>query len=420
MPRVSVQINSNKNDIIKLNNIINNSLSTQKYVNKAKVILKCIEGKQNKEIAEEFGLRENTIGKWRKEFAEKGFDSFNDKARAGRRGNGNPNVREQIIQVYREELVKGNELSVNELKEMFNTSVDTVRRAFKDAGIEYSKKRLWTINVENPSFNNTVGLAGIYLSKNQCAVVLYTSNTRSNASVNSYFTTFDSNITKHLDKSAPVAMVDVLELFLKEGKGINKKGNRNISIQNYLRNLGNVPDDVSLFAFVLDENGTVQRNVSITNLAASVSNDKSLWLNSITAWLLPLCPDEADKISTVLSEYIDNRSEYTLPIIWQANFVPAITDNISDADSIDTEVTEPNNVFKITISASLKNGKTINKTGIFENALPSFDDICYDSPLALASSVGKLERGVSQALNQVGKSLCEDYMEQAQENVKKN
>jgi len=44
-----------------------------RLVERAKIILACLDGKRNDEVSRELGVRPNTVGVWRKRFAARGI-----------------------------------------------------------------------------------------------------------------------------------------------------------------------------------------------------------------------------------------------------------------------------------------------------------------------------------------------------------
>src|SRR4029077_5826573 len=53
-------------------------------VERAKIVLACLEGKRNDAVGREFGVRPNTVGLWRKRFAAAGLAGLRDRARPGK------------------------------------------------------------------------------------------------------------------------------------------------------------------------------------------------------------------------------------------------------------------------------------------------------------------------------------------------
>ncbi|MCP1838389.1 transposase [Bradyrhizobium sp. USDA 4524] len=53
---------------------------------RARIILACAEGSQNKEVAAKLGVIETTVGKWRRRFVQERVEGLRDEPRPGARG----------------------------------------------------------------------------------------------------------------------------------------------------------------------------------------------------------------------------------------------------------------------------------------------------------------------------------------------
>jgi transposase len=55
-----------------------------RLVQRAKIILKCLEGKPHRQIARELEIRPNTVSDWRRRFESEGIGRFSDRPRSGK------------------------------------------------------------------------------------------------------------------------------------------------------------------------------------------------------------------------------------------------------------------------------------------------------------------------------------------------
>jgi transposase len=55
-----------------------------RMVERARIVLACLEGKRNDMVGEQLGVRPNTVGLWRKRFAAHGIAGLRDRARPGK------------------------------------------------------------------------------------------------------------------------------------------------------------------------------------------------------------------------------------------------------------------------------------------------------------------------------------------------
>jgi transposase len=64
---------------------------------RARIVLACVRGKRNDEVASEMGLRPNTVGQWRRRFAEHGIAGLRDASRPGKPRKYGTELRDRIL-----------------------------------------------------------------------------------------------------------------------------------------------------------------------------------------------------------------------------------------------------------------------------------------------------------------------------------
>src|SRR5262249_11447020 len=57
--------------------------STQQLAQRARIVLACAEGMDNKQVAAKLGVTVQTVGKWRRRFVERRVDGLTDQERPG-------------------------------------------------------------------------------------------------------------------------------------------------------------------------------------------------------------------------------------------------------------------------------------------------------------------------------------------------
>src|ERR1700746_4163243 len=66
-------------------NLARSRSAEARLVERAKIILACLDGKRNDEVSRELGVRPNTVGLWRKRFAARGMAGLRDQPRPGKK-----------------------------------------------------------------------------------------------------------------------------------------------------------------------------------------------------------------------------------------------------------------------------------------------------------------------------------------------
>ena len=64
---------------------------------RARIVLACLQGKRNDEVARQVGVRPNTVGVWRRRFAERGIAGLRDEPRSGKPARYGPELRDRIL-----------------------------------------------------------------------------------------------------------------------------------------------------------------------------------------------------------------------------------------------------------------------------------------------------------------------------------
>src|SRR6266446_823104 len=81
MARVAVALTCTAEQRSELMALARSRTEEARLVERAKIVLACLEGKRNDTVGREFGVRPNTVGLWRKRFAAAGLAGLRDRAR---------------------------------------------------------------------------------------------------------------------------------------------------------------------------------------------------------------------------------------------------------------------------------------------------------------------------------------------------
>src|ERR1700687_4119810 len=84
MARVAIALTCTAEQRAELMALSRSRTEEARLVERAKIVLACLEGNRNDAVGREFGVRANTVGLWRKRFAATGLAGLRDRARAGK------------------------------------------------------------------------------------------------------------------------------------------------------------------------------------------------------------------------------------------------------------------------------------------------------------------------------------------------
>jgi transposase len=174
MPRVAVPLKCEPSTLRELERLSRSRTDEARMVERAQIILACLSGKRNDEVAAEHGTQATTVSTWRKRFAEQGLAGLHDHARPGK-----PpkypltELKQRILAKLEESPPPGmatwdggtlaNELSVSD---------DAVWRILRKEGIQLRRRRSWCVSTDPEFAAKSADIIGLYLAPPQKALVL--------------------------------------------------------------------------------------------------------------------------------------------------------------------------------------------------------------------------------------------------------
>src|SRR5712675_1546667 len=97
MARVAVALTCTAEQRGELMALARSRTEEARLVERAKIVLACLEGKRNDAVGREFGVRPNTVGLWRKRFAAAGLAGLRDRARPGKTAKYGADLRLRVL-----------------------------------------------------------------------------------------------------------------------------------------------------------------------------------------------------------------------------------------------------------------------------------------------------------------------------------
>lgn len=140
---------------------------------RARIVLGCLEGKRNDEIARQMNLRPNTVGQWRRRFAERGIAGLRDGPRTGKPVKYGAELRDRILAQL--ELPPPTGMARwdgGSLASALSVSDDAVWRVLRMQGIQLQRHRSWCVSTDPEFAPKAADVIGLYLNPPQNALVL--------------------------------------------------------------------------------------------------------------------------------------------------------------------------------------------------------------------------------------------------------
>lgn len=395
MARRAEPIHCDSSDIKALYTIINNPESNADLVTRARIILMANDGKDSKTIAKTLDIRENTVGDWRKRYLNGGIAELRDRPRPGRRGNQGRNARAEVAEAYDENHPVKN---VRELSEQFNTSVDTVRRGLKDAGIQTGS--LHSISSYLKSSSKTVDIEGMYIGADAKALVLRLSPKAETVMGNGEIITRADIFS---ESAEPLPLHEILNRI---SSTVGITGYKGLSVYEFISGLlnRNSTADIQHAVIMNGHRGSFTSAATPTNVYFTEVSDTDMWLREVYVWMMMLCDDDTgfETVESIRS-YIEKRKEREEPFMWSCREIEQGEKEMADGDTV------------LTIHAVIRNrsGEISDCTMNFKNVVPPLSEAEYTDKYTLATYVGKAEAGIREGMTQTARILLEDYMEDA-------
>ena len=145
-----------------------------RVVERAKIVLAAADGKPNKQIAEELGVSQPTVGKWRNRFSKQRLPGIEkDLPRGGRKPSVRSKLEAEIIRKTTQELPPdGTQWSVRTMAKAVGVSKATVQRVWRDNGLKPHLVRTFKVSNDKQFAEKLVDVVGLYLNPPERALVL--------------------------------------------------------------------------------------------------------------------------------------------------------------------------------------------------------------------------------------------------------
>lgn len=172
MQRRAVIINCSADVEQKLKQLSVSRTASRQLVDRASIILKCLSGLKNAEVAEICNVRPGTVAKWRNRFATHGLAGLSDAARSGK---------PKIYVDLRERLLKTLESSAPagqahwdgaSLAKVLGTKPGIIWKLLRADGIQLQRTRSWCVSTDPEFAAKSADVIGLYLNPPERALVL--------------------------------------------------------------------------------------------------------------------------------------------------------------------------------------------------------------------------------------------------------
>ena len=144
-----------------------------RLVERARMIIGCLEGKPVSLVAQDLKTRPNTVIEWRHRFEKEGIKALHDRPRSGKPSRYGADFRKQVLEVLEQPAPSGQATwDGRAVAERLKSSPDAVWRVLRKEAIFLSRHRTWCVSTDPEFAAKSADIIGLYLAPPQKALVL--------------------------------------------------------------------------------------------------------------------------------------------------------------------------------------------------------------------------------------------------------
>ena len=173
MPRHAPELECSAEDKARLVAIAKSRVEEARAVERARIVLACLEGKEIQQVARELGVSIPTVTKWRRRFALWGLRGLRDQPRPGKPAMYDTAFRGRVLALLEQPPPSGmSHWDGPAVAEKLNCSVYAVWRVLRREGIYLRRVRSWCVSTDKEFGPKAAEVVGLYLNPPLNAVVL--------------------------------------------------------------------------------------------------------------------------------------------------------------------------------------------------------------------------------------------------------
>lgn len=142
-------------------------------VERARIVLACLEGKEIQQVARETGASIPTVSKWRRRFAQDGVRGLHDRPRSGKPATYDAAFRDRVLALLEQTPPAGmGHWDGRAVAEVLGASVHAVWRLLRREGIYLQRLRTWCVSTDPEFAPKAAEVVGLYLNPPLNALVV--------------------------------------------------------------------------------------------------------------------------------------------------------------------------------------------------------------------------------------------------------
>jgi len=296
MARVAVALTCTAEQRSELIALARSRTAEARLVERAKIVLACLEGKRNDAVGREFGVRPNTVGLWRKRFAAAGLAGLRDRARPGKTAKYGADLRLRVLRQLELPPPKGlASWDGASLAAALGASDDAVWRLLRREGVQLRRRRSWCVSTDPQFAAKAADIIGLYLNPPENALVLSVDEKPTIQALeraSGYVLTSSGKIVHGLKSTykrhGTVNLFAALEVATGVIRGKTTQTKKRVDFQAFMTDLvAEQPPDREIHV-ILDNLSTHKKNddwlAAHPNVTFHFTPTSASWLNQVEIW----------------------------------------------------------------------------------------------------------------------------------------
>jgi len=323
-------------DRAELERLSRSQTAPRRLVDRARIVLACVEGEAQVAIAARLGTRPDTVGKWRDRFSRLGLKGLEDAPRSGK-----PTVhvglRERVLKMLETPPPKGQAAWDGlSLAKVLGVNKSSVYAVLQKDGVQLQRTRSWCVSTDPEFATKAATIVGLYLQPPERALVISVDEkpsiqalsrttgyvrTSSGKVVRGLKSTYRRNGTLNLFAALNVATGEVIKK--------TTKTKTRVDFQAFMDEVvaDQAPDDE--IHVILDNYCTHKKNddwlQAHPNVSFHFTPTSASWLNQVEIWFGILTRktlkgasfNDVKELAQAIDDFCDAWHEKAHPFVWR-------------------------------------------------------------------------------------------------------
>src|SRR6201997_1624669 len=337
MARVAVALTCTAEQRGELMALARSRTEEARLVERAKIVLACLEGRENAAVGREFGVRQNTVGLWRKRFAAAGLAGLRDRARPGKTAKYGADLRLRVLRQLELPPPKGlASWDGASLAAALGASDDAVWHLLRREGVQLRRRRSWCVSTDPQFAAKAADIIGLYLNPPENALVLSVDEKPTIQALeraSGYVLTSSGKIVHGLKSTykqhGTVNLFAALEIATGVIRGKTTQTKKRVDFQAFLSEIiEDQPPDRHIHV-ILDNYCTHKKNEAWLkahpNVTFHFTPTSASWLNQVEIWFGILTRkalkgasfDSTHELAQAIQDFCDAWHQNAHPFVWR-------------------------------------------------------------------------------------------------------